>query len=97
MIAEVSCSHLDTSIRKVETRSLTVGIAGLGYVGLPLAQLFTPLAIRQQECFRRLGLSQANCPVSELVAGRVIAIPIYPQLTSDARLSVADVVATALS
>jgi len=41
MIAEVSCPHLNGFIQKVKTKSLTAGIAGLGYVGLPLARLFT--------------------------------------------------------
>ncbi len=41
MIAEVSCSHLESFIQKVESRSLTAGILGLGYVGLPVAQLIT--------------------------------------------------------
>jgi len=41
MISEVSCSHLDSFLQKTETRSLTTGIVGLGYVGLPLARLFT--------------------------------------------------------
>ena len=34
-------SHLEGLLRKAETRTLTAGIVGLGYVGLPLAQLFT--------------------------------------------------------
>jgi len=34
MIAEVSCTHLDSFLEKIERRSLTAGIVGLGYVGL---------------------------------------------------------------
>src|SRR5579884_2437236 len=41
MIAEVSCCHLDAFLDKIQSRTLTAGIVGLGYVGLPLAQLFT--------------------------------------------------------
>jgi UDP-N-acetyl-D-glucosamine dehydrogenase len=39
MTTEVSCSPVDTFVRKVEIRTLTAGVVGLGYVGLPLAQL----------------------------------------------------------
>lgn len=63
MIAEVSCSHLDTFIRKVETRSLTVGIVGLGYVGLPLAQLFT------SQGFKVLGLDIDQTKTRKLMRG----------------------------
>ena len=41
MIKEVSCSHVDTFIEKVEFRNLTACVVGLGYVGLPLAQLIS--------------------------------------------------------
>ncbi len=41
MNKEVSSNHLAAFIEKVENRSLTAGIVGLGYVGLPIAQLFT--------------------------------------------------------
>jgi UDP-N-acetyl-D-glucosamine dehydrogenase len=41
MTLAIEQSHLDTFLRKAESRTLTAGIVGLGYVGLPLAQLFT--------------------------------------------------------
>jgi UDP-N-acetyl-D-glucosamine dehydrogenase len=63
MIAEVSCSHLDTFIDKVETRSLTAGIVGLGYVGLPLAQLFT------SQGFKVLGLDIDRTKTGKLMRG----------------------------
>jgi UDP-N-acetyl-D-glucosamine dehydrogenase len=63
MIAEVSCSHLDTFIEKVETRSLTAGIVGLGYVGLPLAQLFT------SQGFKVLGLDIDQTKTRKLMRG----------------------------
>jgi UDP-N-acetyl-D-glucosamine dehydrogenase len=63
MIAEVSCSHLDTFIKKIETRSLTAGIVGLGYVGLPLAQLFT------SQGFKVLGLDIDQTKIQKLMRG----------------------------
>src|ERR1035441_6807723 len=63
MIAEVSCSHLDTFIEKLQTRSLTAGVVGLGYVGLPLAQLFTSRG------FKVLGLDIDHLKVEKLMRG----------------------------
>jgi len=63
MIAEVSCSHLDNFIQKVENRSLTAGILGLGYVGLPLAQLFTSRG------FKVLGFDIDQAKIEKLMSG----------------------------
>jgi UDP-N-acetyl-D-glucosamine dehydrogenase len=63
MIAEVSCSHLETFIEKVRCRTLTTGIVGLGYVGLPLARLFTA------QGFRVLGLDIDQSKVEKLMCG----------------------------
>jgi UDP-N-acetyl-D-glucosamine dehydrogenase len=63
MIAEVSCSHLDGFIEKVEKRSLTAGIVGLGYVGLPLAGLFTSRG------FKVLGLDIDHRKTGKLMRG----------------------------
>ena len=63
MIADVSCSHLDTFIQKIETRNLTAGIVGLGYVGLPLAQVFT------SQGFKVLGLDIDQSKTRKLMSG----------------------------
>jgi UDP-N-acetyl-D-glucosamine dehydrogenase len=63
MIAEISCSHLDRFIEKVEERSLTAGIVGLGYVGLPLAGLFT------SQGFKVLGLDIDQTKTAKLMRG----------------------------
>jgi UDP-N-acetyl-D-glucosamine dehydrogenase len=41
MKIQTTCSYLDSFLEKVETKTLTTGVVGLGYVGLPLAHLFT--------------------------------------------------------
>jgi UDP-N-acetyl-D-glucosamine dehydrogenase len=63
MIAEVSCSYLDAFQEKVESRTLTAGIVGLGYVGLPLARLFT------SQGFRVLGLDIDRTKTEKLMRG----------------------------
>ena len=63
MIAEVSCTHLDSFLEKIERRSLTAGIVGLGYVGLPLTRLFT------SQGFRVLGFDIDAKKTEMLMAG----------------------------
>ena len=63
MITETSCSYLDTFIQRIETKSLTAGIVGLGYVGLPLAQLIS------SQGFKVLGLDIDQLKVDKLMNG----------------------------
>jgi len=63
MIADVSWSHLDAFMEKLESRTLVAGIIGLGYVGLPLSQLFT------SQGFEVLGLDIDESKVSKIMNG----------------------------
>jgi len=63
MIAEASCPHLDGFIQKVKTKHLTAGIAGLGYVGLPLARLFT------EQGFKVIGFDIDESKTRKLMRG----------------------------
>jgi UDP-N-acetyl-D-glucosamine dehydrogenase len=79
MIAEVSCSHLDNFIQKVERRSLTAGILGLGYVGLPLAQLITSRG------FKVLGLDIDESKTRKLARGESYIGHIPPSVIQEMR------------
>jgi UDP-N-acetyl-D-glucosamine dehydrogenase len=79
MISEVSCAHLDNFIQKVENRSLTAGILGLGYVGLPLAQLFT------SQGFRVLGLDIDESKTRKLQGGESYIGHIPPSVILEMR------------
>jgi UDP-N-acetyl-D-glucosamine dehydrogenase len=63
MIAQISSTHLDAFTEKIANKSLTAGIVGLGYVGLPLAQLFT------SQGFKVLGLDIDQRKTSKLMNG----------------------------
>jgi dTDP-4-amino-4,6-dideoxygalactose transaminase len=43
-----------------------------------------------QECFSNLGYSSGSFPVSEEAAKRTLALPVYPELTSEQQAYVVD-------
>jgi len=63
MTTPFSLTHLDCFIEKAENRTLRAGVVGLGYVGLPLAQLFT------QRGFDVLGFDIDRGKTSKLMRG----------------------------
>jgi dTDP-4-amino-4,6-dideoxygalactose transaminase len=48
-------------------------------------EIYYPLPLHQQECFRYLGYDSASFPRSRSAATQALALPVYPELTADQR------------
>lgn len=56
-------------------------------------EIYYPLSLHEQECFRMLGHSKGNFPASERAAAHSLALPIYPDLTPEMIHRVVEVIA----
>jgi dTDP-4-amino-4,6-dideoxygalactose transaminase len=53
-------------------------------------EIYYPCPMHMQECFRNLGYKQGDFPEAEKASKKVLAIPIYPELTRDMQNYVAE-------
>ena len=51
-------------------------------------EIYYPIALHQQECFRELGLGDASLPETERATREVMHLPIFPELTAQQQQTV---------
>jgi dTDP-4-amino-4,6-dideoxygalactose transaminase len=59
-------------------------------------EVYYPLSLHQQECFKHLGYRTGDFPTSEEAAGGVLALPIFPEITESQQERVIEVCAAYL-
>ncbi|HEO70273.1 MAG TPA: transcriptional regulator, partial [Candidatus Hydrogenedentes bacterium] len=59
--------------------------------------VFYPLALHRQPCFEPFGCAEADCPNADRASKEVLALPIYPELTTDQLDEVVEAVKAAIS
>ena len=76
-------------IRAKKRDALRAHLAGAG-VG---SEIYYPLCLHQQKCFKDLGYKKGSLPESEKAAKEVLALPIYPELKAAEQKHVVDTIA----
>lgn len=82
-VVRVPAAHRDPLVKHMKD-------SGVG------VEVYYPLSLHQQECFKFLGYRTGDFPTSEQASGEVLALPMFPELTADQQGRVIEVIGTYL-
>ena len=82
-VVRVPAVHRDALVRHLKDNAVGV-------------EVYYPLSLHEQECFRFLGYRTGDFPVSESSAATVLALPMFPEITEAQQQRVTEVCATYL-
>lgn len=71
-------------------------LAHLRGIGIGCA-IYYPLSLHLQKCFENLGGKPGDYPVCEAATQEIMALPIYPESTTEQRQAVVDAIAAFLA
>lgn len=77
-VVRVPASHRDPLVRYLKASNVGVDI-------------YYPLSLHQQDCFKYLGYRTGDFPLSEDAANTVLALPLFPEITEAQQARVIDV------
>lgn len=77
-VVRVPSGHRDALVRHMKANGVSV-------------EIYYPLCLHQQECFKSLGYRTGDFPHSEEAANTVMALPIFPEITENQQKRVIDV------
>ena len=60
-------------------------------------EVYYPLSLHEQECFKYLGHRTGDFPASEDAAATILALPMFPEITEQQQQRLVDVCAAYLS
>ena len=77
-VVRVPAVHRDTLVKHLKDNAIGV-------------EVYYPLCLHEQECFKYLGYRSGDFPTSEEAAATVLALPMFPEITEQQQRRVVEV------
>jgi len=86
-VEAANCRHIynQYTVRVADRDKLVASLKERGVA----TEIYYPVPLHRQECYRDLGYEEGSLPVAEEAAREVVSLPIFPELSADEREYVA--------